>query len=308
MRRSRVRLFPLIAALFVSWGSLVNAQTLKVELSPDKSKVDRSTQNGTATIFFDSNVDDLKIVCTDEKTEEPVQKIGKKMWFTHIDVKKDIMDDGVCYRNFLLKSSESAEYCLTTPEIGYNQVLYYTVVLPNQFPTTLSAEYLFTKTSKNAVRVSFGKRFGGYLSYKWGDYYKAGADISTITEDYDISNAELLGYIRTAITGGVRIGLVNLQKTEYPFMMNLLVGGGYGEYGRQWENNTEVNRNIYFHSDYIKGFDAELSLQAILCNWLVLSPGVEMIVDKNNITFDYQIGLGLNIPIGRFKAKTLIKD
>ena len=300
MKQSRTRLLLSIAALFVCGGNLLNAQTLRVELSPDKSKVDRSTQNGTATVFFESNVEDLNIVCTEEKPEEPVQKIGDKLWFTHIDVIKDMTEYGVCYRNFLLKSKESAEYYLSTPEIGYNQVLYYTVVLPNHFPTTYTAEYLFTKTSKNAVRVSFGKRFGGYLCYKWGDYYKAGADISSITEDYDISNAKLLGHIRTAITGGARIGLVNLRNEKLPYELNLLIGAGYGEYGRQWENNTEVNRNIYFHSDYIKGFDAELSLQSILSNWLVLSPGIEMIVGNGNITFDYQIGLGLNIPIGRF--------
>lgn len=280
-------------------GIRLNAQTLQVRLSPDNSKVDRSTSNGVATIFFESNVEDLSIICTRMSPDEPIYGLGKKKWFTYIDAKKDINDYGFCNRKFLLKSEFSEEYSLTTPEIGPNQVLYYTVILPNQFPTTFTAEYLFTKTSKSAVRVSFGKRFGGYLSLKWGDYYKAGADISLITEDYDIGNAKLLGHIRTAITGGARIGLLNLKNEKFPFELNLLVGAGYGEYGRQWENNTEVERNIYFHSDYIKGFDAELSLQAILFDWLVLSPGVEMITGNGKITFDYQIGLGLNVPLGR---------
>lgn len=296
MRQNRIRLFILFAFLMLGC-SLLRAQTLQVELSPDKSKVDRSVQNGTATVFFDSNVDDLSIVCTEEKPEEIIQKIGDKLWFVHINVKKDIDEDGVCYRNFLLKSNESAECFLTTPEIGCNQVLYYTVVLPEQFPTSLTAEYLFAKTAKSAVRVSFGKRLGGYLSYKWGDYYKAGTDIGTITEDYDVSDAKALGYIRNSITAGIRIGLVNVPKKTFGFELNLLVGAGYGEYGCQWENNFEVNRNIYFYSDYIKGFDAEIAVQSILFNWLVLSIGGEMIMGNGNIAFDYLIGLGLNIPI-----------
>ena len=66
----------------------VCSQILKVTMSPDKSKVDRSVSNGTATIFFDSNVDDLSIVCTDENPDEPILKIGNKIWFMHVDAKK----------------------------------------------------------------------------------------------------------------------------------------------------------------------------------------------------------------------------
>ena len=161
----------------------VYSQTLKVELSPDKSKVDRSVSNGTATIFFDSNVDDLSIVCTDENPDEPIQKIGEKLWFMHVDAKKDIDEEGICYRNFLLKSPSSAEYYLSTPEIGYNQVLYYTVVLPDKFPVRLSAEYLFTASAYHGVRLSYGGRYGFYLGYKWGNYFKYGQMIDDVAED-----------------------------------------------------------------------------------------------------------------------------
>ena len=156
-----MRKFWIIMYLFLFIQSKdVCSQTLKVELSPDKSKVDRSVNNGMATIFFDSNVNNLSIVCTDENPEESIQKIGEKLWFMHLNPQKDIEIDGFCYRNFLLKCPLSTEYYLTTPEIGYNQVLYYTVVLPNQFPTTLSAEYIFSKTAKHGIRLLFGKRIG----------------------------------------------------------------------------------------------------------------------------------------------------
>jgi hypothetical protein len=118
--------------LLLLTSTVTNAQTLQVALSPDKSKVDRSTNNGTATIFFDSPIEDLSIICTDENPNEPIVKVNDNLWFMHIDVKKDIAADGICYRNFLLKSASSADYYLTIESIRPDQVLYYTVTLSNE--------------------------------------------------------------------------------------------------------------------------------------------------------------------------------
>lgn len=298
MRRNS---FIYTCVLLLIFISSVQAQTLKVELSPDKSKVDRSVSNGIATIFFDSNVNDLSIVCTDENLNEPIQKIGNKFWVMHINPKIDIDFDDVCYRNFLLKSPSSSEYYLTTPEIVNNQVLYYTVVLPNQFPTSLTAEYLFTKSGKHGIRISFGKRIGGYISYKWGKYKPSGNNVDKITTDGDLSHARLLGNIRTSITGGLRLGM--LKSNKHKFGLYILAGGGYGEYGRQWENPTRLENNIYFYSDYIKGFDAETSLQCVLMNWLTLSAGGNIILGNSRVSVDYQLGVGINLNLDKFNNK-----
>ena len=70
MRRSNT----ILLLCLLCWGlGHLHAQTLKVELSPDKSKVDRSVSNGTATIFFDSNVNELSIVSTDQNPDEQIQ-------------------------------------------------------------------------------------------------------------------------------------------------------------------------------------------------------------------------------------------
>lgn len=127
MRRSDIIL--LICLWCASFGHL-KAQTLQVLLSPDKSKVDRNAKEGKATIIFDSDIEDLSILCTDENPDEPIIKVTNNLWYIHIDVKKDIESDEICYRNFLLKSSSSAEYYLTTEPISPKQVLYYTVFLP----------------------------------------------------------------------------------------------------------------------------------------------------------------------------------
>lgn len=305
MRRNS---FIYTCVLWLIFISSVQSQTLKVELSPDKSKVDRSVSNGMATIFFDSNVEDLSIVCTDENPNEPIQKIGNKFWVMHVNPKKDIELDGFCYRNFLLKSPSSTEYYLTTPEIGNNQVLYYTVVLPNQFSTTLSAEYLFTKTAKHGVRLSFGRRLGGYVCYKWGEYKAKGENIDKVIMDYDVTNANLIGGIRTSITAGLRLGLFQKEIGSTHSALYLLVGGGYGEYGRQWNNQHLVGNSTYFYSDYIKGFDGEAAVQCILFDLLCCSAGVDMVIGNGKISADYQIGVGVNLNVDKyFKRKRSVR-
>lgn len=283
-------------------------QSLKVELSPDKSKVDRSVTNGTATIFFDSNVDNLSIMCKDENPEEQIRKIGKKFWVMHVDPKKDFDLEEPCYRNFILKSPSSLEYELSTPEIGFNQVLYYTVVLPNQFSTTLSAEYLFSKTSKHGIRLSFGKRIGGYISYKWGKYKAKGENIDDVTMDYDVANANMLGGIRTSITAGLRLGLFQKEIGKTRSALYLLIGGGYGEYGRQWNNQHLVGNSTYFYSDYIKGFDGEAVVQCVLFDWLCCSAGVDLVLGNGKISTDYQFGVGANLNVDKiFKRKKSVR-
>lgn len=280
---------------------ILQAQTLKVALSPDKSKVDRSTNNGTATIFFDSNVDNLSIVCTDENPEEPIQKIGNKLWFTHINVKKDIEADESCYRNFLLKSPSSAEYYLTTPEIGFNQVLYYTVVLPDKIPVRFSAEYIYTASAFHGVRLSYGGRYGFYVGYKWGKYYKYGNLIDDIIEDVNIANAKELGYIRNSYTAGLRIGL-----SAKHFPIYLYVGGGYGTYGRQWENPVEVGDNIYFYSDYIKGFEGELGI-SVDFKPFYFSVGADAIMGDGKLSVDYMLGIGISLDVQKLLKSKLKK-
>ena len=295
----KILLIVSVLLFFQSMGSF--SQTLKVTLSPDKSKVDRSTSNGIATVFFDSNVDDLSIVCTDENPDEPIQKIGDKLWFMHIDVKKALELEDVCYRNFLLKSPSSAEYQLTTPEIGYNQVLYYTVVQPDKFPVRLSAEYIYSASAFHGVRLSYGGRYGFYVGYKWGKYYKYGHLIDDIGEDVNIANAKELGYIRNSYTAGLRMGL---NAKYVPIYLN--VGGGYGTYGRQWENPVEVGDNIYFYSDYIKGFEGELGI-SVDFKPFYFSVGADAIMGDGKLSVDYMLGVGISLDLQKFLKSKLRK-
>lgn len=305
MRRSN-SIIVIVLGLLLLTCTVTNAQTLQVSLSPDKSKVDRSTSNGTATIFFDTKVKGLNIVCTDENPNEPLIKASESLWFIHIDVNKDIDSDGVCYRNFLLTSESSSEYYLTTDAIMPNQVLYYTVVLPSNYPSTLSVEYLFSKSAKHNVRLSYGKRIGGFVSFKWGDYRASGTNIDAYNHDCDLSLANNIGGIRMAIIGGMKMGLLRVEIKDIKYTLFLLAGIGYGTYGRQWKNPMLVGENTYFYSDYIKGVDSEISLQLYMADWLNLSIGTDVIIGSGKVSVDYLLGLGLNFNTDRLFRKRKI--
>ncbi|MCM1224039.1 MAG: hypothetical protein NC548_57260, partial [Lachnospiraceae bacterium] len=169
-----------------------------------------------------------------------------------------------------------------------------------QYSNAATVEYLFTKSSMHALRASYGKRFGFYLCWKWGEYKKAGADIDNVKFNYNVTKASELGYIRNAYTAGFRFGAMNKNIVD----LYLLLGGGYGEYGRQWKNPLEIESNIYFHSDYIKGFEGDLACQCVLFDWICISVGAGLLTGQGKISIDYQFGVGLNMNFDKiFKRK-----
>ena len=268
------------------------SQDLKVK-EGEFNKVGINLEDSMAMVIFKSDVKGLTI----ENDAKDSIKVEDNNTVYFIDVGKEINNDGAefCSRAFYLYCPKSSVYKLQIEDIQPKQVSFYTIVLPDNYPLSLSTEYLYTKTSKHGIRLSFGKRFGFYLAYKWGDFNKAGADISLVNKDYDVTKSKQLGYIRNAFTGGLRFGMLRTEKAS----AYLLVGGGYGEYGRQWQNPLEIDHNIYFYSDYIRGFEGEISCQCVLFDWLCISTGLDMLMGKRKVSLDYQLGIGVNIPLDK---------
>ncbi len=286
---------------FLIFHQVIFAQTLRVSHNKEAKRIDRNTSDGVSTIVIDSKVKGLKV--TNNVPSDELTMPNENMFIYRVNTKEDIAN-GHPYSSRILSltSPRTPEYILEEglDYIEPNTVLYYTVVLSDQFANNISAEYIFSKSSMHGVRISYGKRIGFYLSYKWGKYKKAGSNIELITTDYDVTNAKELGYIRTAITGGLRLGVFHKSS----FSIFLLAGGGYGEYGRQWQNPLDVEGNIYFHSDYVKGFNGDLACQAILWDWLSLSAGVDAIFGGGHISVDYSLGVGFNLNTDKlFKRK-----
>ena len=115
------------------------------------------------------------------------------------------------------------------------QKLIFTVFPPvEQFNFTpgMLIEFLYSGTAPTGVRLSIGKRLGGYVSYKTSGLSQEGAEIEEVTHYYDVTGAKEEGYIRQSYTAGLRLGI---QRWLY-----LYLGGGFGEYGRLWENSSPV--------------------------------------------------------------------
>jgi len=284
--------------LLLVWGvmtaTLLYGQELSVLKSPDRNKVDINTSNGIATIMFNSSVKDLSII---NKEGLPVVKKDTNIWFTYIDAQNEIENKECCRTVFILKTPKTNEFLLRTEDILPGQLIYYTVILPDSFPAYVNLEYVYSPTTICGLRLSSGARYGGYLSYRWGKYIKYGNNIDDVTTDNDLANAEFLGYIRTSITGGFRMGLLNKNFINLHF----IVGGGYGEYGRQWKNPMEVEKNIYFYSDYIKGGEAELAVVATAFKYITLSAGANALFGGGKVSVEPIIGFGLNLPLDVFR-------
>lgn len=290
-----------LSIFFLILASPGFAQHLRVK-QERSTKIYRDLKENHALIVFDTSLDDISIVPSLKDSIIFQSHSGRNLYLIETDtrVERDVYPFYVPNdRTYILKSPESHEYQLNIEDIQPKNVYYYTVVLPPQFPFVASAEYIFTHSSMCGVRVAAGRRYGGYIGYKWGKYKASGTNIDLYNMDVDVSYARHLGYIQQSITGGVRMGVNHKFIPVYVF-----IGGGYGEYGRQWENLYPVGNSIYFHSDYIKGFNGELGISISLFNYISISAGVDCLFGSNGkISTDYMIGVGITLPETIFKLK-----
>lgn len=272
------------------------SQELKVK-EGEFNKVGINLEDSMAMVIFRSDVKGLTI----ENDANDSLKVEDNNTVFYIDVGKEINNDGAefCSRAFYFYCPKSSVCKLQIEDIQPKQVSFYTIVLPDNYPLSFDAEYLYTKTSKYGIRLSFGKRIGAYVSYKWGEYKAMGENIEKVTIDYDVANANRLGGIRSSITAGLRLGLFQKELVKTSSALYLLIGGGYGEYGIQWNNQHLVDKSTYFYSDYIKGFDGETALQCVFFDWLCCSVGIDMVIGRGKISTDYQFGLGVNLNVDK---------
>ena len=140
-------------------------------------------------------------------------------------------------------------------------------------PERETLEVIPTKEGKNYLENTDGECWRMYLY------------IEDVTSFYDVSRAEEKGYIRQSITGGFRLGVVR--------WMYLYLGGGYGEYGRLWENPSPVEGKQKFTSDYSKAPEAELGLALRMGNFSLSAGANALFGDK--LMCDYTVSAGFYI-------------
>lgn len=292
--RNKIFLIGLLLFLAVD----VSAQSLKVTLSPDERKVNRNTKNGVSTVVFDSKVKGLSI---DNGTDDQWMKPSDNMYVYLIDTQKDLTSGyEFSQRTFILNSPKSSEYLLEIEEIIPNQVLYYTVVLPKQFPVTLSVEWILNDHAQKGLRISYGGRYGFFIGGTLGGYRPSGDNIDLVITDCDLSLAKRRGYIRTTFFGGFRMGLISISD----FSLYTYIGAGYGEHGCQWENKTRLETSKYFYSDYMKGVNANLGLSLYYSN-MILSFGGDMIMAKGKYMIEWQLGFGMYLNTTKWSKRKI---
>lgn len=329
------RIFFFASFLFLILPMLGFAQRLTVIDETSKSsgnkyvqKVYREKGNGHAILCFETSLSELKVISNANDSTWIEESEGAKRIYFDIDLSEHKTEvNGVTfitsapgYRELILRTPDAEDYLLKTPNL-MPAAYYYKVILPDKFPVTMTVEYISSKhnsyrgkdlsnpsaaswsiTSRiKGVRVAYGGRYGFYCHYKWGDYKPCGHDIDDITIDCDVSQSQYLGLIRRSLVVGTRIGIIN-YKDVLPIYLYL--GGGYGEYGRQWESPNQVLDNNYFYSDHIKGFNGDIGVSVIALDLFSLSFGADMVIGNGNITVDYQIGIGISINRKWFKNKT----
>lgn len=173
--------------------------------------------------------------------------------------------------------------------LSNKQKLYFTVFPPEEnklrFYPGMLIEYVYSGTAMVGGRLAFGKRVGVYVGYKTSLLEKEGVEIEDVTAFYDVSRAKEEGYIRQSITGGFRLGVVR--------WLYLYLGGGYGEYGRLWENPMAIEGGQKFTSDYSKAPEAELGLALRMGNFSLSAGANALFGDK--LMCDYTVSAGFYI-------------
>ena len=289
--KSRHIRWALVFLSFVACLFTLNAQNLKYRRENVNAAI--GSMENEAIIKVESSVEGLSVRTT---TGDYIDQTGTRTGsiFTisvDLNYERSLGDDGFLHRILILESPNSNRLEIDVPGDGdelRHATYYYTVTLPDKFPVKLATEYIFTKSSAGGIRLSYGGRYGGYLGYKWGKFAPNGICIDDVTEDCDVKYASELGFIRQSFTAGARIGL-----SPKPFPVYMFVGGGYGTYGRQWENNVEIFDTIYFYSDYIRGVDLELGA-SMYWNHFYFSTGVDALIGNGKLSVDYMIGVGLS--------------
>ncbi len=275
---------------------LAFSQKMKVVVNDSPTNLYRSDDDGTAQIIIKSRIKDLEVYTNFEEAKL-TQPFSNEFIFT-IPITSEMVEYGENKGIITFKSNKYSTLQHSTI-VQPNQRQYYNVYLPSQFPRTLSFEYVFSKSSRYGFRLSYGKQIGGFIEYHGGDYKKTGRPIESVTEDCNVTHAKEKGYIRQSVIGGIKLGLLYKDVFNNPLGLYALIGGGYGEYGRQWENPTAIAGNVYFYSDYMKGVEGEAAIMFTIYDWLNLSCGADALLGKGSVSVDYRIGCGINLNLDR---------
>ena len=203
MRLSRTTIF-VLASLCACVET--SAQHLEVKGVRKKSKA-----SDCATIVFKSDFDDLKVISM--SSDSIYKKKGcdyNNVWTQYVDLRyeREHAADTLINRSFVLHTPYTKDLELTVPgkDKQLSQAIYeYKVRMIDYFPLRVACEVDVVRLRDYfGLRMSAGRRWGGYLSFKFSVQKREGFNADEIGKDVDVSKKTYLGRIRNSYMAGIK--------------------------------------------------------------------------------------------------------
>lgn len=254
------RVFTLVIAGLLLACTTTDAQRLDIQGVRKYSKA-----SDCATIVFKSDFDSLTITgMSPDSIFREVDSEGNYVWTQYVDLMYEREHgDTMINRRFVLHTPFTEDREIIVPGAGMElkQAIYeYDVRLFDYYPMRFGFEAdLLRLRDYFGVRLSFGKRLGGYIALKLGTS-KDGFNADDSSEKVDESEYTFTSRIRNSYMAGIKYGVASKR---YPIFIYL--GAGYGENGTLRSNGKPefFGRKNYYHS-YTNGFESEVGVNVIL--------------------------------------------
>lgn len=259
----------------------------------------RSEAADCTTIIFKSDCDELTITgLSHDSVYKKKDCHYSHSWVSYVDLRfeREHGTDSLINRRFRLHTPYTEDVELTVPgkDKELRQAIYeYKVRVFDYFPFRIACEVdLVRIRDYYGMRVSAGKRWGGYASFKFGYYQKEGFNADGYGEELDVSKKSYLGRIRNSYMAGVKYGIAN---RDYP--VYIYAGIGYGDDGSQRSNGKKKGKGrVAYYTNYTNGFESEMGANIILFDFFSISMGADAIFG-HRIAFDINFTLGFAIDL-----------
>ena len=253
----------------------------------------KSKASDCATIVFKSDFDDLKVISM--SSDSIYKKKGceyNNVWTQYVDLRyeREHSVDTLINRSFILHTPYTKDLELTVPgkDKQLSQAIYeYKVRMIDYFPLRLACEVDVVRLRDYfGLRMSAGRRWGCYLSFKFSGQKREGFNADEIGKDVDVSKKTYLGRIRNSYMAGIKYGIIS---RDYPLYAYL--GFGYGDDGSQRSNGKKGKERVSYYNNYTNGFEGEVGANWVLFDFLSLSMGADVL-------FGHRIAFDINCTIG----------
>ena len=290
-----------IVIVFVTISLLLVCNDASAQRIDVKGVRKRSKAADCATIVFKSDFDSLTVRGTSQDSIYKTRDCEyDHIWTQYVDLRyeRERCDTCAMNRRFILHTPYTKDVELTVPEKDkeLRQAVYeYKVRVLDYFPMRLACEADVVRIRDYfGIRMSAGKRWGGYLSFKIGTRKKEGINANEQDDKSVLSKKVFEGRIRNSYMAGVKYGIVSRAYPVYAYL-----GVGYGDEGFQYSNGKKKGKGrVAYYNVYTHGLESEIGINYVLFDFLSISMGTDCIFARR-VAFDVNITIGVSIDLAQ---------